>query len=412
MIKELKLSIVKQLVGQGLKIVFALFLGSYIARYLGPSLLGKLSYVSAFVTVISPVGLLGLKGSLNYILCETKNKKRATSDAFLLQIIATALTFAVLILFVWGYNETQVNFLFVIVASGFLLNTLDLFDSYFFSIGSGSIVAKIDFIKTISGTFYTITLLVFKLNWILFGGVILFQNLSKLVYLFWIEKVSLYFKLSGEWKQEFRLLIRNGLPFIFSGISTILYSKMDILMLEWLDGYKQVGIYSVATKVIDSFYFIPVVMSRTFLPYLKSSDILSNKNTTFLYKVLWLSGFVLMLLNCLIVPELIVPIFGNAYLNSKVVLMVLSPTIFAVCLHTGSGSWLTANGKTDFIAQRSLVGIAFNLILNLILIPAYGVSGAAIATSISWFLSFIIIGIFQSEIRSNTKLILFPFTFF
>jgi O-antigen/teichoic acid export membrane protein len=95
--------------------------------------------------------------------------------------------------------------------------------------------------------------------------------------------------------------------------------------------------------------------------------------------------------------------FGEAYSSSAAVLAIYIWSGIATFLGVASNQFLIAENLTKLSLYRSVFGMITNVLLNLWLIPIYGINGAAWATLISYFLSVFFIGIFK-ESREQTLL--------
>ena len=85
----------------------------------------------------------------------------------------------------------------------------------------------------------------------------------------------------------------------------------------------------------------------------------------------------------LIAPDLIMIIFGKAFEESSSVLRILSGLLFFTFLNRLMMTFLAASDKQSDAARVQWIAVLLNLIGNLILIPVFGVMGAAISTLIS-----------------------------
>jgi len=182
-------------------------------------------------------------------------------------------------------------------------------------------------------------------------------------------------------------------------------------MLAWLRGPADVGQYSVAVKVAESLYFLPVVLSSTFLPRIGrgSGQFETDAGLRQLYRSAWLLGVGMTLTSMLVLPPLVPLVFGEAFLPATAALVWLGPAAFAVATGCASGTWLNTQGHQKVIAQRSAIGALVNIVLNLLLIPRMGFTGAALATSLSQLASVYLIGAKQKDISLNLIQLLFPF---
>ena len=95
------------------------------------------------------------------------------------------------------------------------------------------------------------------------------------------------------------------------------------------------------------------------------------------------SGLALALFVTVISPWLIALFFGNSYEQSIDILRVHMWGMFFSFVGTACTQWLVIEGLTRYRLYRTVLGVVTNIVLNLVLIPKYGVIGAAYATLVS-----------------------------
>jgi O-antigen/teichoic acid export membrane protein len=191
----------------------------------------------------------------------------------------------------------------------------------------------------------------------------------------------------------------------------MLYVRSDQVMLDWLRGHSDVGQYSVAARVAEALYFLPVILSNTFLPKIGRGSGLFESDSALrqLYRSAWILGVGMALTSTFLLPSIVPLVFGDEFLPAQAALAWLGPASFAVSTGCASGAWLNIQGHQKLIAQRSAIGAMLNVVLNLALIPGLGVTGAAIATLISYtcapYLGMIV---HSRETRKNALFLLAP----
>ncbi len=102
---------------------------------------------------------------------------------------------------------------------------------------------------------------------------------------------------------------------------------------------------------------------------------------------------ILMTFSSYIVVKLL---FGVAYAEASTVLAIHIWAGVFVALGVASGGWLTAENLQKYSFYRTVIGGLANVILNFLLIPKYGINGAAVATVISYGISVFSIGIYPN----------------
>jgi PST family polysaccharide transporter len=111
-------------------------------------------------------------------------------------------------------------------------------------------------------------------------------------------------------------------------------------------------------------------------------------------------------------PWITKAVFGPEYGDAAPVLQVHIWAAVAVFLGVASGQYLTNEGLQRITLYRTLLGLAANILLNVLLIPLYGALGAALATLISYFFSVFSMAIFRNardhSLLMARALLLFP----
>jgi len=409
---RLRHSLLSQGGAQALKLLVSIGIGGWMARYLGPQNLGSLSYVAALVGLLGPLGNLGVRGSLSAMLCEKRPLPGLLGSALVIELIGTLVLALVLIPFALTARDPVIVGLIVLAVVSNLLSSSEVFEVELLNREKGTQIARVGTIQTIAGAVLSVLALLAQAPLLVFGGLPILQTAIRGWLLVVAAQTTTLLQLfkQASWKTS-RALIQRGWPLLIAGLSVMLYMKSDQVMLEWLRGPEDVGQYSVAVRVAESLYFLPVVLSNTFLPRIGqgTGQFDSDLDLRQLYRSAWLLGIGMMAISMLLLPPLIPVVFGTEFLPAKAALIWLGPAAFAVSIGCASDAWLNTQGLQKLIAQRSAVGAVTNIALNIFLISRMGFVGAALATSISYIVSVYIVGVLRKEISDNLVSLSFPF---
>lgn len=181
-----------------------------------------------------------------------------------------------------------------------------------------------------------------------------------------------------------RRLLAEAWPLLGSGLAVIIYMRIDALMLRPLAGEREVGIYAAATRFTEVWYFLPVAMASSLLPALlrarerSAEDYARRLQRSYdLYAGV---AFALAAPVALAAPWLVRLAYGAAYAAAGPVCAVHVWSSVFVFLGVARSQFLVNEGHTRFYLAATLAGLAVNVVLNRVLIPAHGAWGAAIAT--------------------------------
>jgi len=209
-------------------------------------------------------------------------------------------------------------------------------------------------------------------------------------------------------KPIMRHLVKQSLPMVFSGYLTLLYYRIDVMMLSVMKGFQEIGYYSVATRLTESLNMISGALLISFFPLFastfKESRVKFELFYTQAFRWLLLLGLPLALGGSLVARELILLFFGAEYAPSGITLTILLWYTFFCFIGSLLANILIACGKqvTDMWISGLLV--LLNVALNALLIPRLSYNGAALATVTTEAMGVIIYfryGAKDPEIRLN-----------
>ncbi len=199
-------------------------------------------------------------------------------------------------------------------------------------------------------------------------------------------------------------VISYGLRAHLSNILAFVNYKADIFLINLILNPAAAGIYVVAVQIVERLWLVSQSVSTVILPRLSelSSDEESRKQLTpFMCRMVLAVTLVLALLLGSLAYPLVVTFFGGAYAEAIKALLLLLPGIIA-----GSGARVLANdiaarGRPELNMYFSAIVVAVNVIGNILLIPKFNLSGAAIATTIAYIVNFILRLIVYRNISGN-----------
>ena len=200
----------------------------------------------------------------------------------------------------------------------------------------------------------------------------------------------LFPKLIGALKPIFetRKLLSFSLPLAFAGISHFFLMWTDIFMLGYFRSVSEVGIYRAAVALTILFDIFMGSISSIFTPIiadLYNKNEISKINILFKITTRWsLLLSVLPFAFVILYPKFILStIFGSAFSGGWVVLLILSLARFFSNSVGTVDQVLSMTGRQNLVLYNALGRLLINFILNLSLIPKWGIAGAAVATGIT-----------------------------
>ncbi|WP_086774553.1 flippase [Vibrio coralliirubri] len=388
------------------RILLGLFVGVWIARYLGPEEFGRLSYTQSIVAFITAFCSLGLEGILTKKLTEGNLFQADLLGTSLLLRLSSAL-FSVFIVFsITPFFSVSVDFeiLLLTLSTISVFQSFSVFDSYLYSKVLGKFIAINSLVAVTLSSIAKVTVIILDLG----INLLAFAIVSEFVFIMFGTLVlarKLEFSIIS-WTFDIRVakdLMKDSLPLMLSSFVIIIYMKIDTIMISKLLDERSVGVYSAATKIAESIYFIPMVISSTLLPYLIKKRKISNEeyNEAFfdLYTIMSTIAFFLALMVTIFSESIISILFGSEYIGAASVLSINIWCSIFVFLGVSCSKWFIIEGLQKLTFYRTLLGAFLNVVLNFFAIPNFGIEGAAFSTLISQCFSSYLFNYFTLKTR-------------
>lgn len=372
----------------------------YAARILGTEKWGVFSYVLSLAGVFSLFSDIGLNNLLTREMTKNGNEKyEYLSTIFSLKIILIFISACLLLIFaphISKIPETN-NFLFIMTA-------LLVFDSMReFGIALNRASQKMEteaFIKILTNVSVSIIGLFFvfympTIKNILYVYVI-GSALGSMVILYVLRKnfKNIFAKFSAKLTKP---IFDFSWPFAILIFFGTIMTSTDVLMLGWLSTADQIGLYSIAQKLTQFLYLIPGLISIAIFPSFsklaEEKDIRFNNIFEKVIRFLLLFGLPIVVGGIILSRDIIVLIFGAQYIAASATFSIMLGMVLVNYPTIIIDNAILAHNQQKRFLSFSIGAVILNIILNYILIPIYGVSGAAMATlassAIAMFLVFI-----------------------
>jgi len=375
--------------------------GIMVARYLGPEKLGLLSYAQSFVILFSALATLGLDGIIVRELVQ-QNTKTPTimGTGFLLKLIGASIAWLLIGCALWLINsDAMTRVMVLIIAGGLLFQSLGVIDFYYQSqvISKYSATARI--LSVLVSVGIKVLLIVNGADLFWFALVVAFDAaLTALFFLVGYKHLGL--KLSS-WKFDITLareLLSDSWPLILSGLMVSVYMRIDQIMINHMLDSAAVGIYNVGVRLTEIWFVFPVLIVQSVFPSIIKAR--QTNRSHYIRRLQALYDFVVGLMIIIAIPiaffsqDIVNMFFGIEYQGAGPVLCIQIWAGIFVALGVASSRWLLNENLNRYSLYRAGLGSIVNVILNLILIPYYGILGASLSTVISYMIAIFSLGIF------------------
>ena len=389
-----------------LRMGFGLVVGVWIARYLGAEQFGIFNYATAFVALFSPLANLGLDELVVQRLVGDRSKyQQLLGTSFWMRFFAGWLTWGIAILgvFLLRHDDPTSIAVVAILGSASIFQCVDTIDLWFQSQLQSKYTVFAKNVAFVIATLLKVYLITVHAPLIAFAWVALLEFGLGAIGLVIVYKQQRHLIRLWSWSQSLaKELIGESLPLIFSGLTIMIYMRIDQIMLGQMVGDKAVGIYSAATRISEVWYFIPMAVASSVSPAIyeakKISEELYYRRIGQLNRLLVIGAIIVALPMTFLSGTIINLLFGSGYVEAGGILAIHIWASVFVFTGVATSSWFIAEELNYLAMYRTLLGAITNIILNVLLIPSYSGIGAAIATVISYAFA----GVFFQAIHPKT----------
>lgn len=399
-IKSVSLLWMGSLLGSGSTFIIYMIL----ARELGVEQFGLFSSAFSMVTILSILAGFGVAQSwLKHFGKEGWQATRWLPSSF--RLVSFYIVFVLVILFIWAYfgPHDDVTKEILYIFSVFIIGQMVIelvsvklqLEEKYFTLAFWQLLPNFSRLVFVASFIYlfSISLEVTQLAYI-YTGIALVFIIIGIYQLHHMNQNNFDLKGHGERKNA-EVIIPNtketfshSWAFGLAGVFAFIYLQSDIIMVKYMVGNSEAGYYNAAFVIITAILMFPAVLYSKFL--LPKYHRWANHDKAKFYEVyqkgniaMLISGIIIMFCVLFLSNFFIPIIFGDGYENTIILLKILSLTLPFYFVAYSVGATLVTNEHMKL--KIKLMGfVAFvNIVLNILLIPKYAASGAAIATLLS-----------------------------
>lgn len=383
-----------------------------VARFLGPSNYGLINYAASIVAFVVPIAQLGLGNiQVQELVNDLDHEGEITGTTIVLSVLSGCACVVGVISFVLIANGSEKETLIVCVLYSIILffQSAELLQYWFQSKYMSKYASVVSLIAFAFVTAYRVLLLVNSLSiyWFAVANAIDYIIIS-------LTLVVLYYRLGGK-KLSFSAIIAKRMLakskyYIVANMMVAVFSQTDRIMLKLMIDDAATGYYAAAISCASLANFVYTAIIDSFRPLIfehyKVSKELFEQTMAKLYSII----IYLSLIECLFVTifahYIICIIYGEAYLDA------VQPLRLAVWYSTFSfigmirNIWILAEAQQKWLWIINLSGAFMNVVLNFVLIPRFGISGAACASLLTQFFANVVVSYIIPGTRYNTSIMI------
>lgn len=367
-----------------------------IARKFGPAEFGRLSLVLSIIEIVRVFADFGVdlvsirRFSVNRLLSE-----RLLSNVLSLKLINASAGYVISAVAFWFVYQSAegLRLLLIVAASLYTSLLLNAFASYFQANLSMSRIIASSIVSALS--YVSLTLYGLYAGWPLesLAAIIPVSEAINLLMTARIYGRSASVTLRFD-RRIILSLLKEGLPVAAGGIAVVVYSRLDNLMLGWFLGEKGVGEYAASYRLTEPFTLIFSSLSLSLFAYMsllaKTASAAEVRRVVFnavaVVAALGLAAAIIVMLFSRQIMNLISP----AYSGSVMALRILGFLIIFKAVNAQFTAFVNSKGRYGIITAAAFFNLTVNIVLNLLMVPGYGIIGAAMAITVTEGLNTII----------------------
>ncbi len=400
------------ILGKLIHMVLSFMVGLLTARYLGPAHFGLINYASAYTSFFAALCTLGINSIIvkNFV-DHPEQEGETVGTTLLLRGLSSLLSGLMIvgIVSIIDRNEPLTLTVVALYCVGLLFQIYDTLN-YWFQV-------------RLQSKYYTFATLAAYV--IVSAYKILLLALEKSVKWFALANAVEYFIAGAVMLWQYRRrggpgfscsvgkakqLLRDSHSFIIAGLMVAVYASTDRLMLKQMLDESSVAYYALAVSFSSSWGFLLSAIIDSMAPEImrmhsvdRQAYLRMNRQ---LYAYVFYTAAVVSLLVSLLAPWLIVLLYGEAFRPAVAPLRVVVWYTAFSYLGVARNTWMVCENAQRCLQLLYLIAALMNVILNLVLIPLWGATGAASASLLTQMSTVIVIPFLIKNLRPNGKLIL------
>lgn len=366
------------------------FVSVWMARHLGVANFGLFNYIIGLVGILSFFSNLGIDAILGRELLNNPERKPfILGNAIILYAIAGIATLVVTNLIAYFLDpDAYTQQLIFILSLTYLFQPVSALVIFFQSHVQAKKIAIISILtSTLSIGLKILGILSgYFVMW--FVGVVLLEVIvSTLLFTYFAKKANVYIIFNFDSHLSWTIL-QHAFPFMISIAATSIYMKIDQVMLKHMLGTTETGVYSVAVRLTEVWYFIPNIIVASLTPAIINARLgnisIYNSRIKYLLILLFFIACVLTIALALSAEKIVSFLYGVEFQDAISPLLIYVWSTIPVFLMPALTAYFTAEHKGYTLLVVSVFSTFLNIAMNIVLIPKIGITGAAIATVISY----------------------------
>ena len=387
------------------KAILMLIVTARTARYLGKEKYGIITYASGLCAFVVPIMQLGLNSTfVHEITNRPQQDGKVVGTIIGMSSISALFCILGIVSFSMIATAGQTETILVCSIYSFMLvfHALEMIQYWFQAKLMSKYSALAMMLSYVAVSVFQILLVVFKAGVYFFALSYSLDFFLIAIILFFVfkkkcgQKITFSFSLAKE-------LLSVSRFYIIANLMATIYVHTDVVMLNFMAGDAQTGIYGAAWNCANMFNFVFAAIIDSMRPTIyegKNIDQKTFENRTIeLFSILFYFSFAVVVMMTIFSPLIIKIMYGADYIEAVDVLRISAwMTIFSY-VGTARSAWMLAENKHKYLWIINLIGVVLNIGVNYALIPIIGALGAAVASVVTQVISNFILNFIIAPMR-------------
>lgn len=379
-----------------------------IARFLGPEGIGNISIALTLYTVFTIFGTLGLERVIARDLQDPQCiKENLMGGVVALRLAGSLVAFVGLNSATWWLyaDNSDLKVMCLILSTAFFITIGDLFEAVYRTQLRSKYVTIVRVTGFFASALSKLLILYFEARIIWFAVPVVIETAiicSAFLYLRVSDAKLALGKLTFQFSEVKRLLLFSW-PLALSGLAGNLYFHSDKIIIHHLIDAAALGKYALLFQLVSVLLFVFNSINLSVTPVLNRLHFESG--SLFWHKYREVTALKLLLALCMgaglvMLGNIVIPfLVGEEFTYTTEVLAVFSTYIVFVAMCSLKSEYCVLVGIVKPLFYMRIVTLLINLLLNLWLIPEWGITGAACATVASYAINEFVFPVFIKEMR-------------
>lgn len=392
--------------------ILSFLLNIYVARMLTLNDNGLITYSTSWINFFTAVGTCGFNG----VISREFSKEEGKANQSIWSCIWARILFAVVaiitlqgIVRITSPDEPVLHLIVLCQSSTILFSSFDIFIYWYRYKNQAKITAAYRLLAFgISAVWRVIAIGVFK-NLIFYVAGVSVETLLFVSFLtvFYRRNYSTQINIR---KETIVSMLKISYPFITSAILSTIYGQADKIMLKSMIDNSSVALYNASTTLAGLVVIIPTTLIEGFRADIMDAkltdEILYQRRLRQLYSIVFWSCMVYGVFITIFARQIILILYGEKYIGAvsslSLIVWYTSFSYFGAI----NDVYMVAEDKQKWVQLTTLIGALSNVGMNFLLIPVWGIVGAALASLITQILANFVLMALIPDLRKGFALMI------